>query len=169
MTDEVPPFSRLIEIAALDGRTHFTMEASAEARAAIARQLDIPALRFLKSDLELTPTAAGVDVILTIDAAADRLCVVSLEPMLEEIRETYKLRLDRDFDDEAAGDDDDEWTHEPLEVDVLDLGDLIVQYLSLSLDPHPRKPGAKSLLEDYRDAATASPFAALKGLVDREG
>ena len=62
----------------------------------------------------------------------------------------------------------DDWTREPLETATIDLADMLVQHLSLSLDPHPRKPGAKSLLEDYRDAASPSPFAVLKGLVDRD-
>ncbi|MGD9801132.1 MAG: hypothetical protein AB7V02_11105, partial [Parvularculaceae bacterium] len=55
---------------------------------------------------------------------------------------------------------------EPLDGDEIDLGELLVQHLSLALDPYPRKDGAESLLETYRNAATASPFAGLKGLKD---
>ena len=71
-----------------------------------------------------------------------------------------------ELDDE--GDNEDEW-REPLEGDEIDLGELLVQHLSLALDPYPRLEGAESLLPEYRTATLSSPFAALKDLKKTDG
>lgn len=170
MTGPAPEFSRPFDTSTLDeGGATITLEAEEAQRAAIARRLDIPALDLLKGKFRLRRTPGGVEVVLSLAARAERRCVVSLEPMTEEIAEEFKLRFDRKFDDESAADPESEWTIEPLEGVMIDLGDTLVQHLSLSLDPNPRKPDAMSLLEEYRAATSPSPFAVLKGLVDRDG
>ena len=46
-----------------------------------------------------------------------------------------------------------------------DLSELIIETLSLAIDPYPRAPGVVLDTEDADDEEeTASPFAALKGL-----
>lgn len=168
---QTPRLARLVDLATLDGGpTRIKIETNEAERAEIARRLDLPSLTGLSGEFDLTPTAAGVDILISVKAVAERACVVSLEMFTETVDERFKLRLERRFDDESESDgDDDDWTREPLESEVLDLGEILVQHLSLALDPHPRKPGAKSLLEDFRDAASPSPFAVLKGMVDRDG
>jgi hypothetical protein len=169
MTIHQAELSRIVDVTTLarDGE-RITIEANEAQLAAIERRLKIPALYFLKGDLNLRPTASGLEVILTLSARAERRCVVSLEMMQEEVKEVIKLRLDRDFDDESPEAASDEWSVEPLEGANVDLGELLVQHLSLSLDPNPRKPGATSLLAEYRDATSPSPFSVLKGPVDRD-
>jgi hypothetical protein len=159
--------SKSVELAALPPQgAEFTIEADAAARAAVAARLGVPALEHLSGAFRLTPISDGVEIRFLLEARAARECVVSLEPMTEEIREHFALRLERARGSRAV-DADDEWAHEPLEGDSIDLGELLIQHLSLALDPHPRKPGARGLLQDYRDAAS-SPFANLKRLIDDE-
>jgi hypothetical protein len=58
----------------------------------------------------------------------------------------------------------DEWDDVELVDDgAIDIGELAVQYLSLSLDPYPRKPDA-SWPATGAEAEPASPFAVLRGL-----
>lgn len=160
--------SRLVIVSEMDASgADYAIEASADERQEIAERLDIPALSRLTGNFRLTPMRDGVDIRLTLNAEAERTCVVSLEPITEAIHEAVTIQLLRAYEPEADIDNDD-ISRERLESDEIDLGEMLVQFLSLSLDPYPRRSGAEPLLEKYRDAASLSPFAALKGLVDRE-
>ncbi|MEK7265027.1 MAG: hypothetical protein AAB227_02910 [Pseudomonadota bacterium] len=165
-----PTFSRIIDVKTLDeaGARHVLEPTQAEL-SAIARRLDIPAIKRLRGEFTLKPTHAGVDIALKLDAEAARICVASLEPLDETIREEIKMSFDRNYaEDETEDFDDSDIVREPLKGGEIDIGELLVQYLSLSLDPFPRKAGAESLTEKFRDAALSSPFSALKGFGDRE-
>lgn len=166
MTDAAP--AHIIDIASLpaDGAS-FLIEPGDAERQGIAARIEIPALARLSGAFRLTPFPGGVDVRLRLLASAARQCVVSLEPMTEEIDETILMRFERAFADDAAIDDDD-ILREPLDGDTVDLGELLVQHLSLSLDPYPRKDGANRLLDQYRSAASPSPFAVLKDIPRRD-
>lgn len=165
---ECATLSRVVLVSDLDASgADYAIEASAVERQEIAARLDIPALNRLSADFRLTPMRGGVDIRFTLSAEAERICVVSLEPMTETIDETVNMQLLHAFDPDADIVED-EILRERLESDEIDLGELLVQFLSLSLDPYPRKPNAEAHLEKYRDAASLSPFAALKGPVDRE-
>ncbi len=162
--------SRIVELASIDeGGAGYVVEPNETERAAIAKRLDIPALAKLRGAFTLTPVRGGVDVRLSLDAVAERTCVASLEPMTETIREEFRLQFDRNYEEQDIDElIESEILREPLEGDEIDLGEILVQHLSLSLDPYPRKPDVPSLAEKFRDATSASPFSALKGLVDRE-
>ena len=47
-----------------------------------------------------------------------------------------------DFDGDEISLDIDHDPPEPIEAGAIDIGELVAQYLSLALDPHPRAPGA---------------------------
>jgi uncharacterized metal-binding protein YceD (DUF177 family) len=160
--------STQIEIAALhrgDNRFHLSPDESA--RAAIAARLGEPGVDALSGDFVLRPSGGGVELDLHLEARVSRTCVASLEPMTETVNERYAIRFERDFA-ESDGEDDAEEAEarEPLDGDTLDLEEILIQHLAISLDPHPRKEGAKSLAETYRDPVNLSPFSGLKGLVD---
>ncbi|MCB2112717.1 MAG: DUF177 domain-containing protein [Parvularculaceae bacterium] len=162
--------SRVIEIGALHAReAEFVIEANEEQRAAIAARLGAPSITRLRGVFRVQPTRGGAEIDLKLSAAVMRHCVVSLEEMIETVEEEIPMVFDRRFielDDE--GDNEDEW-REPLEGDEIDLGELLVQHLSLALDPYPRLEGAESLLPEYRTATLSSPFAALKDLKKTDG
>lgn len=161
-------FSHMIELASLAEKgASVIVQPNDQEREAIARRLDLPALHRLRGEFRLRPIGGGIDAVLQLDAEAERTCVVTLEPMTEIIREEIAMQFIRDLDDEEI-DPDDPVMREPLEGDAIDLGEILVQHLSLSLIPHPRKADADQILEKYRGAASTSPFAGLKGLVDRE-
>ncbi len=162
--------SRVVDIGSLDGSgVRHVLEPTEAERAAIARRLGIPAIKSLRGEFLLTPTRGGVDIALNLSAVTERICVASLEPLDEVVHEEIRMAFDRNFnelDTEELGEGD--ISREPLEGDEIDIGELLVQHLSLSLDPFPRKKDAASLSERFRDAASSSPFSVLKGLADRE-
>ena len=157
-----------IEISALHrGENRFHLAPDAPARQAIAERLGEPGLEALAGEFVLRPFSGGVDLDLRVTAWVNRMCVVSLEPMVETVDERYSIRFERDFVDSGAEEDlSVDVSREPLDTDTLDLDEILFQHLALSLDPHPRKEGARSLAEGYRDPVNLSPFSGLKGLVD---
>jgi hypothetical protein len=161
--------STIVEIATLHrGENRFRLSPDESARHKIATRLGEPGIGALEGDFSLTPFSGGVDLALHITARVDRLCVASLEPMVEHVDERYVIRFERDFKEEVGDDEENGSSREPLEGDTLDIGEILVQHLSLSLAPHPRKEGAKSLAVDYRDPVNLSPFSGLKRIVDGE-
>ena len=160
---ESTALSKIINVEDLPpGGADFLIDADESERRAIARRLSIPGLSRLSGAVRATPFKGGVAIRLTLDAISERQCVVSLEPMTETISETIDMRFDRAFPENDVEEGD--ILVEPLEGDAIDLGELLVQHLSLSLDPYPRIPGADSLMEKYRSAASPSPFATLKDM-----
>jgi len=160
--------SRIIEISHLRAQeAEFVIDANEEQRAEVAARLGVPSINKLRGAFRVRPTRGGAAIELKLDAEIVRQCVVSLESMIETIDEDIPMVFDRRYV-EAADDDEDEW-REPLEGDDIDLGELLVQHLSLALDPYPRIKGAESLLDEFGAAATASPFAALKDLKKSDG
>lgn len=146
---------------------HVEIEAGAAERAAIAARLGVPQVNRLKGVFKVVRSVGGVDLDATIDAAVIRECVVSLEPFEETIAEPFRLSFAR----QAASAPEieiDEETPEPLEGEALDLGEILIQQLSLAMAAYPRKPGAASLAKDYAPDGKVSPFAGLKATLEKE-
>lgn len=157
-----------IEIAALRrGENRFHLSPDEAARRAIAERLGEPGVEMLEGEFTLRPFSGGVDLDLLVKARVNRVCVASLEPMIESVSEHYAIRFERDYvESDSEADDSGEMAREPLEGDMVELDEILIQHLAISLDPYPRKEGAKSLVEGYRDPVNLSPFSGLKGLVD---
>ena len=75
-------------------------------------------------------------------ASVTQKCVISLDPFNAEIDEDINLLFARGVSEEADIVDPNE--AEPLEGRVLDIGEIVAEELSLSLDPYPRNPAADS-------------------------
>ena len=167
-TDETPApeFSLEVDLGAL-GRTGKTFRLSAddEARVRIARRLKIPAVQRLEGEIALAASKTAVTAKGTVRATLTRECVSSLEEMTEEVDDAFEVEFPRAAPEEAVGGEDADIWNEPEihEGDSFDAGELLVQQLSLAMDPFPRKPGAASLAEAYGRDADASPFADLRG------
>jgi len=165
--NNVPEFNRIIEIASLPaaGKT-FTLDLNADVLEVLAERFGIPKIRSFAGKVTLVPQKQGVNAAGVVSASLVRECVASLEEMEEEVFDEFNLIFDRTVDP-ATGDPDHEdfdlEAPEYLEGDSLDVADLLLQQLSLAMDPFPRKEGAKSLAELYGTAEETSPFAVLKG------
>lgn len=157
-----PEFSYEIEIDDV-GRAgkKFHLRANEAERAKIAVRLKTPSVEKLEGEMKVTASKTGVRITGEISAELTCECVASLEHMPETVAEDFEIdftRIPPENDDEEEDLDAPEF----LEGETLDLGELLVQQLSLSMEPFPRKEGAKSLAETYAPQENASPFAGLK-------
>lgn len=164
--------SRTIAISQLpDAPLHVEMTANTDDCVEVAARLGVPRVDRLDGVFEIERTADGAAIRARIDAALLRDCVVSLEPFTETICEPFEIRLARGaLDPEPPGEIEvDLDAPEPLDGDILDLGEILVEQLSLAMDPYPQKPGAKPLAEEFGGETRLSPFSGLSAAFAKPG
>lgn len=190
------PFSRPLEVdrvpeAGLDE----AIEASEAERLAIVGELGLAALDALAATFHIAPRAGGrLAVAGRVQAAITQICVVSLEPFDSLVERTIELefapqarpapvvalpqrsRRRESVEREAPprpvvvpGNDDQADPPDLIVDGRIDLGAIALEFLTLSLDLYPRKPGVAFTDVSAGEAAdtTESPFAALQRLKDR--
>jgi Large ribosomal RNA subunit accumulation protein YceD len=156
---------------------HFDLVADDEVRAAIARIAGLRELPRLQASFDVTPAGMeGLHVAGHVSATVGQACVVTLEPLANDVEEDIDLvfapppPVERSADDDKDDDEDEprrparKWNEpEPLTGGVVDLGALATEFLLLGLDPYPRKPGA--VFDPPQDRSRdPGPFAALAKL-----
>jgi hypothetical protein len=155
---------------------HIDLVADQDVRAAVARVASLRELPRLEATFDVTRSgAAGLHVVGHVSATVGQTCVVTLEPLVNEIDEDIDLLfaplppVERTADDDDDEEDDSRkpernWKDpEPLIDGGVDLGALATEFLLLGLDPYPRKPGA--VFEPPKDLKhDPGPFAALAKL-----
>ncbi len=157
---------------------HFDLVADAEVRAGVARMAGLRDLSRLEANFDVTRRGAGgLHVAGRVSATVGQVCVVTLEPLANEVEEAVDLLflpqpIGQRADAAAAKDKSRamKWDEsEPLIGGMIDLGALATEFLILGLDPYPRTPGA--VFEPPRESKPEQgPFAALAGLnKDRDG
>jgi hypothetical protein len=153
-----------------DTGLHRTIEAPQEARAAIAKLAGLRDLPRLTGEFDLSRRDAAVHVAGRIAARVGQTCVVSLEPIENDVEETVDLLFapvaataDIELAPGAGA--------EPTDVyrgGAIDLGALATEFLMLGIDPYPRKAGVEFAPPKVEDAGER-PFAALEALKKRLG
>jgi len=156
-----------VEDVAEDGR-HFDLVADATTRAAVARIAGLRDLPRLEATFDVTRHGqGGLRVIGLVAATVGQSCVVTMEPLANEVAEEVALvfvpQSAMPKDGETATYDRRAEDREPLIGGSIDLGALATEFLILSLDPYPRKPDA--IFQPPADSKPEeSPFAALAAL-----
>jgi hypothetical protein len=149
----------------------FELVADAIARDAIATSAGLRALPRLEAAFDVSRHGTGgLHVVGRVCATVGQLCVVTLDPIENEIEEMVDLvfvpgaasALD-DAASRVAVVEAAEETPEPLLGDTVDLGAIATEFLMLGIDPYPRKPGAVFEAPPVEDKAE-HPFAALAAL-----
>lgn len=158
----------------VDGRD-VRLTADADDRAQLAAQLDLTAVERLAVTLHAVKFRGGMRVTGRLDAEVEQPSVVSFQPVRQSISEAidriflpggekpYAGEAGAEIFVDLEGDD----VPDHFDGPEADLTDLIVETLSLALDPYPRAEGEK--LEDLgivgdSDGEPESPFAALRRL-----
>jgi hypothetical protein len=160
---------------------HFDLEADAEVRAAVAKAAGLRGLPRLAANFDVTRRGTdgshvglhvGLHVVGAVSATVGQTCVVTLDPVDNEIEETIDLVFVLQQAPEPAGDDgaekpeprDVKWSDpEPLIGGVIDLGAIATEFMILGLDPYPRKQGAV-FQPPHDDKPDPGPFAGLAKL-----
>jgi uncharacterized metal-binding protein YceD (DUF177 family) len=108
-------------------------------------------------------------------------CVLTLDPVTQELDDTFRLVFMKDLAEEHDPESGEAVLSaqadatEPLSGNLLDIGEIVAEQLSLAADPYPRRPGAK--LEDMLPKPRGGrkgppeqrrhPFAGLAALRDK--
>jgi uncharacterized metal-binding protein YceD (DUF177 family) len=160
-------FPVAVDDVADDGQ-HFELSADADTRAAVARIAGLRDLPRLQATFDVTRHGqGGLRVAGGVSATVGQSCVVTLEPLTNEIAEDIDLVFTpeaaaakgQEADPQNAAADE----TEPLIGGAVDLGALATEFLILGLDPYPRKPGA--VFQAPADAKSdEGPFSALAAL-----
>ena len=152
---------------------HRELVADEATRAAVAAVAGVKALPRLQASFDLSRQGNGLKLAGEVSATVEQTCVVTLEPMTSDMRESIDLifvpaeaeaepELDQipDVIDPEAPDGP-----EPLVNGTADLGAVATEFLLLGIDPYPRKPDAvfDAPAGPGQDAG-ANPFAVLAKL-----
>jgi hypothetical protein len=173
MTVGPRPFSRPIRVETIPREGLRTIiEADAAERAALAAFNNLHAVGRLVADLTLKPGVGGV-INVRGEVAADitQTCVVTLEPFAASFVEPVDLqfaapsaaparRSATEGERESAALDDGDQP-DPIIEGKIDLGALAAEFLTLGLDPYPRKPGAAFEPPKAGQSPADSPFSGL--------
>ncbi|GGE41069.1 YceD family protein [Actibacterium pelagium] len=155
----------------------FLLEPDAEARAAIATQLELIALRKVRFEGELTP-AGKKDWRLKakVGATVVQPCVVTLGPVSTRIDDTIERLYLADFDEPEEGSEVEMPEDDSIEAipDILDLEEVMIEAIALALPLYPRADDAALETSDFAAPGVApmtdedvKPFAGLAGLRDK--
>ena len=157
--------------------------ASDRERAALAKRfgfLDLPAFSArVTVDLRL-----GRQVVVEgrLRGKIIQACILTLDPVTQELDDTFRIVFQQDMAEERDPESGEALLSaradapEPLAGNMLDVGEIVAEQLSLAADPYPRRPGVK--LEDVmprprntgrpaRNEQRRHPFAGLAALRDK--
>jgi uncharacterized metal-binding protein YceD (DUF177 family) len=154
------------------------LDVEAAERETIAQMLDINSLDSCTVTLHAVRFRGGMRVTGRVKANVHQLSVVSLEPVAqaidEEVDRVFLPTGQKSFAEQAEAeifvDLEGEDVPDHFEGAEADLTDLIIETLSLGLDPYPRLEGES--IDDFglkQDDDDPSPFARLKVLKDTGG
>jgi uncharacterized metal-binding protein YceD (DUF177 family) len=152
-----------------DKEVVLNIQATAEECAALAKRFKILEVKNLSAHIEITPGLRNdlFDVMGTLTANAIQECSVTLVPVKEAIEESFTemLTTSPQAMHESDKDDDDQRPIEVLEGDTIDIGEIVAQWLGLSLDPYPRSDAPTfTHIEAELDNPTHKPFEVLENL-----
>lgn len=140
-----PEFSRPVRVDSLEPGTEIRREIEADEseRAALAARLGLVRLEGLSAEVTLRRVPGGVLIGASGRLTADvvQSCVVTMVPVSGHVDEEFEeIFAPEGY---AAGEDEeDDDLPEIFDGHEIDIGEVVSQLLSLSLDPYPRAPDA---------------------------
>jgi hypothetical protein len=150
-----------------------TLAPDQEVRAKLARHAGVLAVPELVAKLKVSPDGrGGAGIEGRLEAAVRQTCVVSLDPFDNRVSEPIDIRFSPTSAARPTGGTIDvglENPPDPLVDGAIDLAAVVAEYLTLGIDPYPRKPGAVFKPPKAGRDKVESPFAALKKLKPQRG
>jgi hypothetical protein len=144
---------------------HLDLAADQRVRAGLAALAGVVDIPRLEAVLDVVRHGNGLRATGRVSATVGQTCVVTLEPVQNEVDEPIDVIFKPPSAGDAAvvdipGELDVEEPPEVLADGTADLGALAAEFLLLGIDPYPRKPGAQ-FAPPAEQGGGASPFAAL--------
>ena len=174
-----PEFSRPFEVAELeDGELVREITADEGELAALQRRFAIEALHGVSAKLTIAAAGEGVvQVSGTVRAKLSQICIVTLDPVDEEVAETIAVTYLPPGVEEPhgglEGDLEAPDEYEAFDGVSIDLGELTAQQIAAAINPYPRKDGVifgnQGQLGDNDPEERDNPFAVLEALKAKDG
>ena len=157
--------------------------ASEGERQALARRFGFLGLPALSARVTVDRRPGGQVVVEgRLRGKVVQACILTLDPVTQELDDTFRLVFKQGLDEEKDPESGEALISaqadapEPLAGNVLDVGEIVAEQLSLAADPYPRRPGVK--LEDVlpkarnpgrhgKNEQRRHPFAGLAALRDK--
>ena len=171
--DRMGPSGAAVEISASDSE-----------RAALARRFGFLGLPAFSARVTVDRRAGGGQVVVEgrLRGKIVQACILTLDPVTQELDEAFRIVFKQDLAEERDPESGEAVLNaqvdapEPLPGNLLDIGEIVAEQLSLAADPYPRRPGVK--LEDVlpkprqsgrpgRNEQRRHPFAGLAALRDK--
>ena len=166
------PSGTALEISASDGE-----------RAALAKRFGFLGLPAFSARVTVDRRPGGQVVVEgRLRGKIVQACILTLDPVTQDLDEAFRIVFKRDLAEEKDPESGEALVNpqtdapEPLPGNLLDVGEIVAEQLSLAADPYPRRPGVK--LEDVlpkprkdgrpgRHEPRRHPFAGLAALRDK--
>jgi len=167
--------SRLVAVAKpVGGPIVQEIRADSDECEALGRRFGIVSVSSLNAQIRVTPVRGRntLRVWGTLQATITQNCVVTLEPFEDAVSEEIDLLFapGGDAEREVAVSPQNDEIPEPIDGDMLDIGEVVAQALALALDPYPRHPDVGNdllTIQETESKETDGPFAALGQLKSR--
>jgi uncharacterized metal-binding protein YceD (DUF177 family) len=165
------------------GSTALDIAASDSERAALAKRFGFLGLPAFSARVTIDRRTGGRVVVEgRLRGKIVQACILTLDPVTQDLDETFRIVFKQDLTEERDPESGEALVNpqadapEPLSGNMLDVGEIVAEQLSLAADPYPRRPGAK--LEDVlpkprregrpgRQEQRRHPFAGLAALRDK--
>jgi len=170
--DRMGPGGAALEIAASEGE-----------RLALARRFGFLGLPAFSARVTVDRRRGGQVVVEgRLRGKIVQACILTLDPVTQELDEAFRIVFKRDLAEDRDPESGEALVSpqvdapEPLPGNLLDIGEIVAEQLSLAADPYPRRSGVK--LEDVlpkprhggrpgRNEQRRHPFAGLAALRDK--
>lgn len=159
------------------------ISASESERAALAKRFGFLSLPALSARVSVDRRPGGQIVVEgRLKGRIVQACILSLDPVTQELDDAFRLVFAENVKEESDPESGEALLNsqgdapEPLEGNMLDVGEIVAEQLSLTADPYPRRPGVKleDVLPKQKGGARRSapeprrhPFAGLAALKDK--
>src|SRR5262249_33906049 len=135
------------------GGTAVEIAASDSERAALARRFGFLGLPAFSARVTVDRRLGDVVVVEgRLRGKIVQACILTLDPVTQELDEAFRIVFKRNLAEERDPESGESLLSaqsdapEPLAGNLLDIGEIVAEQLSLAADPYPRRPGVK--LED---------------------
>jgi uncharacterized metal-binding protein YceD (DUF177 family) len=174
MSDNHPEFSRILDVNTVGNAVkEHKLIAKPEERKALVKRFNILALDFFEAiyTVEKIPNNS-FKIVGQLKAKITQACVATADPVEEKIMEDFclilrpenpKPKAEQDLDLSSLSVESEEEIEIPPNGKI-DMGEVFAQYLSLSLNPYPRKEDSAFSHKEFEDSSKSNPFDILKDL-----
>jgi uncharacterized metal-binding protein YceD (DUF177 family) len=145
---------------------HVELVADERVRAGLAALAGVTGVPRLEAAIDVARHGDGLRATGRVSATVGQTCVVTLEPMENEVDESIDVIFAPSPSGDSASQNAAFEGSEPPEAlsdGTADLGAIAAEFLLLGIDPYPRKPGAE-FAPPAAEGTAATPFAALAKL-----